>query len=301
MSFIAGSFAATCLAIGVISGPILEKSLPSGQNFIWYTAFFGLILAISRAFIPEYPVPYDPEGYMAEVVQSTHYAPRRWQGKCHTRLVQSEFRSLFKLKVVIFFEEIFSIFLTPFILFFALPACAPNIQSFLREYTQEVEGVGQVCSLATFDFERHGTGGMEFGSLFGSGLAGGLLGGGGEGEGEREGGGGGMGRRKEGMRDGNENGNGNGNANGNANGNGRDGGMGGMGGMGDAPGGSGEGKMERSFLSFCHQYADWEPDEQGKRFRSEYERIYEKAGEQGQAASYVFGADSGKVYNQSSM
>ena len=154
VAYIAGSFAATCLAIGVISGPILERSLPSGQNFIWYTAFFGLILAISRAFIPEDPIAYNPEEYMTEVVESTHYFPQRWRGKCHTRSVQNEFQAMFKLKVVIFFEEIASIFLTPIVLFFSLPQCVPDILEFVQEFTEDIEGVGHVCSLAMFNFEH---------------------------------------------------------------------------------------------------------------------------------------------------
>jgi autophagy-related protein 9 len=164
VAYIAGSFAATCLAVGVMSGPILEKPFLSGQNFIWYTAFFGLILAVSRSFIPEDPIPYKPEEYMEEVVENTHYFPRRWREKCHTKSVQSEFSFHFKLKVTIFFEEIASIFLTPFILFFSLPECAPRILDFIRDFTEDIEGVGHVCSLAMFDFEKHGN--TKYGSQF---------------------------------------------------------------------------------------------------------------------------------------
>ena len=123
--------------------------------FYRYTAFFGLILAVSRSFIPEDPIPYKPEEYMDEVVENTHYFPRRWRGKCHTQSVQSEFRFLFKLKVSIFFEEISSIFLTPFTLFFSLPECAPRILDFIRDFTEEIEGVGQVCRLDTLCHSHH--------------------------------------------------------------------------------------------------------------------------------------------------
>jgi len=200
VAYIAGSFAATCLAIGVMSGPILEKPFLAGQNFIWYTAFFGLILAVSRSFIPEDPIPYKPEEYMDEVVENTHYFPRRWRGKCHTQSVQSEFRFLFKLKVSIFFEEISSIFLTPFTLFFSLPECAPRILDFIRDFTEEIEGVGQVCSLAMFDFERHGN--VKYGSQYQS----------------------------------------------------------------DKRFRSRQGKMEKSFVSFCNHYDHWTPDGAGKEY-----------------------------------
>ena len=207
VAYIAGSFAATCLAVGVMSGPILEKPFLAGQNFIWYTAFFGLILAVSRSFIPEDPIPYKPEEYMNEVVENTHYFPRRWRGKCHTQSVQSEFSFLFKLKVIIFFEEIASIFLTPFILFFSLPECAPRILEFIQNFTEDIEGVGHVCSLAMFDFERHGN--VKYGSQYQS---------------EKR------------FR-------------------------------------SKQGKMEKSFLSFCNYYDDWEPDQHGSQFLQSFNKV----------------------------
>ena len=49
-----------------------------------------------------------------------------------------------------------SILLTPFVLYFSLPYCADAILEFVRDHTVFVEGVGDICSLANFDFERHG-------------------------------------------------------------------------------------------------------------------------------------------------
>ena len=49
-----------------------------------------------------------------------------------------------------------SIVLTPFVLYFSLPRCAPAILQFVRDNTVLVDGVGDICSLAAFDFEKHG-------------------------------------------------------------------------------------------------------------------------------------------------
>lgn len=49
-----------------------------------------------------------------------------------------------------------SILLTPFVLYFSLPYCTDAILEFVRDHTVFVEGVGDICSLANFDFERHG-------------------------------------------------------------------------------------------------------------------------------------------------
>jgi len=70
--------------------------------------------------------------------------------------VHAEFGNLFALKINIFFTELLSVLLTPFILFFTLPPCAGAIIDFFREFTVHVDGVGYVCSFAVFDFRRHG-------------------------------------------------------------------------------------------------------------------------------------------------
>ena len=60
----------------------------------------------------------------AQVVTHTHYLPRHWRGRAHTREVQAAFEGLFQFKALLFLEEMFSIVLTPFVLYFSLPGCA---------------------------------------------------------------------------------------------------------------------------------------------------------------------------------
>lgn len=60
------------------------------------------------------------------------------------------------MKVAVFFREILSVILTPVVLWYSLPRCAPAVIDFFREFTVHVDGVGYVCSFAVFDFKRHG-------------------------------------------------------------------------------------------------------------------------------------------------
>ena len=59
-----------------------------------------------------------------QVVAHTHYLPRHWRGRAHTREVQTDFEGLFQFKALLFGEEMASILLTPFVLYFSLPQCA---------------------------------------------------------------------------------------------------------------------------------------------------------------------------------
>jgi autophagy-related protein 9 len=54
----------------------------------------------------------------------------------------------------VFLSEVFSIIVTPFILWFSLPKCSDRIIDFFREFTVHVDGVGYVCSFAVFDFKK---------------------------------------------------------------------------------------------------------------------------------------------------
>ena len=60
------------------------------------------------------------------------------------------------MKIVIYAQELLSVVLTPFVLWFSLPDCAPAIVDFFREFTIHVDSLGYVCSFAVFDFQRHG-------------------------------------------------------------------------------------------------------------------------------------------------
>jgi len=206
VAYIAGSFTATLLMVGLVDESLLQRNL-LGQNLLWWLAVFGIFLASSRAFIPEVVPVFDPEFRMAEVVRWSHFMPRHWRGRCHTQSVLSEFQRLFQYKLVLFLEEVFSIFFTPLVLFFSMPNCAHRIIDFVEEFTTEVEGVGAVCSLSLFNFQDHGN------SKYGA--------------------------------------------------------------PSHAPKGqrTAQGKMEKSFLSFCKLYPQWEPDELGQSMLDNLERF----------------------------
>ena len=88
------------------------------------------------------PVPPTPTRYEYSV---------HWQDRLHSNEVKNEFATLYKLKIILFLEEILSIIVTPFLLWFSLPKCSDQIIDFFREFTIHVDGVGYVCSFAVFE------------------------------------------------------------------------------------------------------------------------------------------------------
>ncbi|KAH9026775.1 APG9-domain-containing protein [Lactarius pseudohatsudake] len=163
LAFIAGSFAAVLLLATVIEPELfLYLEITPHRTILFYLSVFGGILAVARGMIPEENRVFDSEVLMEALVQYTHYLPDEWRAQLHAKTVHTQFGELFQMKVVTFVTELASVVLTPFILWFALPPCAPAIVDFFREFTVHVDGLGYVCSFAVFDFQRHGN--VKFGA-----------------------------------------------------------------------------------------------------------------------------------------
>ncbi|KAF8636517.1 hypothetical protein AX17_003330 [Amanita inopinata Kibby_2008] len=163
VAFIAGSFAAVLVLATVLDPDLFfHFEITPHRTVIFYLGIFGAILTAARGMIPDEHRVFDSEILLTEVVTYTHYMPDEWKGQLHSRKVHQEFGELFAMKVLIFAQELLSVVLTPFVLWFSLPNCAPAIIDFFREFSVHVEGRGYVCSFAEFNFERHGN--IKFGA-----------------------------------------------------------------------------------------------------------------------------------------
>ncbi|KAJ7438501.1 putative transmembrane protein [Mycena latifolia] len=163
VAFVSGSFAAVLFLATVLDPDIfVHFEITPHRTVLFYLGVFGSVLAVARGMIPEENRVFDPEFLMTQVIAYTHYMPDEWKGQLHSKRIHTEFGQLFAMKILIFVEELISVVLTPFVLWFSLPDCAPAIIDFFREFTVHVDGRGYVCSFAEFNFERHGN--VKFGA-----------------------------------------------------------------------------------------------------------------------------------------
>ncbi|RKF57583.1 Autophagy-related protein 9 [Golovinomyces cichoracearum] len=155
LSFFAGSIVSV-LAVVTLWDPEMLTSfeLTPDRPVVFYIGIFGAIWALTNGMIPEENLVFEPEYALRNVIDYTHYIPDHWRNRLHSNDVKVEFSRLYKLKILIFIEEVFSIIITPFILWFSLPKCSDQITDFFREFTVHVDGVGYVCSFAVFDFKK---------------------------------------------------------------------------------------------------------------------------------------------------
>ena len=165
VAFVAGAIASV-LAVASLIDPesFLSFELTTERTVLFYLGVFGSIWAVARGNMPEENLVFDPEYALNNVTEYTHYMPKHWKQRLHTNEVRMEFAQLYKMKILIFLEEILSIILAPYILWFSLPKSCDRLVDFFREFTIHVDGMGYVCSFAVFDFKKGGGGAPQLDS-----------------------------------------------------------------------------------------------------------------------------------------
>lgn len=163
VAFIAGAIVSV-LAVASVIDPesFLAFEITPERTVLFYLGVFGTVWAVARGAVPEEHMVFDPETALKEVIGFIQYQPTHWRGQLHSNEVRAEFSQLYKMKLMIFLEEIISILLTPLVLWFSLPGCSDRVVDFFREFTLHVDGLGYVCSFAVFDFKNGGTKATHF-------------------------------------------------------------------------------------------------------------------------------------------
>ena len=157
VAFVTGAIVSVLAMASVIDPEsFLAFEITPERTVLFYLGVFGSLWAVARGAVPEEHMVFDPETALREVIGFVQYQPSHWLGQLHSNEVRAEFSQLYKMKLLIFLEEIISILLTPFVLWFSLPTCSDRIVDFFREFTLHVDGLGYVCSFAVFDFKNGG-------------------------------------------------------------------------------------------------------------------------------------------------
>ncbi|KAL8960397.1 MAG: hypothetical protein Q9193_002891 [Seirophora villosa] len=155
VAFVAGALASVLFLASVVDPELfLGFEITPDRTVLFYLGVFTTVWAVARGAVPEENLVFDPEFALTNVIEYTHYLPSQWRGRLHSDEVRSEFALLYRMKVLIFLEELLGIVLTPFILWFSLPKCSDRLVDFFREFTVHVDGLGYVCSFAVFDFKK---------------------------------------------------------------------------------------------------------------------------------------------------
>ncbi|KAF2656004.1 APG9-domain-containing protein [Lophiostoma macrostomum CBS 122681] len=132
----------------------LNFEITSGTTALVWITTCGSIYAAMRSGSPREEQVQDPAYYLEHVTYHTRYEPESWHNRLHSDEVRAEFVQLYKMKILIFAEEVLSMIVTPFLLIFCLPKCSERIVDFFREFSIVVDGLGVVCSYSMFPFNQ---------------------------------------------------------------------------------------------------------------------------------------------------
>ncbi|XP_010884324.2 autophagy-related protein 9B [Esox lucius] len=151
VAFFSGSVLAVLIALTVYDEDVLTV-----QHILTAITVLGVIITITRSFIPDEHMVWCPEQLLQCVLAHIHYMPDHWRGHANKSETRDEVAQLFQYKAVFILEELMSPIITPFILIFHLRNKSLEIIDFFRNFTVEVVGVGDICSFAQMDIRRHG-------------------------------------------------------------------------------------------------------------------------------------------------
>ncbi|CAB1317347.1 unnamed protein product [Coregonus sp. 'balchen'] len=151
VAFFSGSVLAVLIALTVYDEDVLTV-----QHILTAITVLGVVITITRSFIPDEHMVWCPEQLLQCVLAHIHYMPDHWRNNANKSETRDEVAQLFQYKAVFILEELLSPIVTPFILIFLLRNKSLEIIDFFRNFTVEVVGVGDICSFAQMDIRRHG-------------------------------------------------------------------------------------------------------------------------------------------------
>jgi len=135
---------------------VYDEDVLNVEHVLTIISVSGAVAGIARSLIPDENAVYFMDQMMYQILAQVHYMPDLWKTNANSLLVRDEFVKLFQYKFVYLLEELLSPIITPFVLLFWLRPRSAKLVDFLRNFTVEVVGVGDVCSFSQMDTRRHG-------------------------------------------------------------------------------------------------------------------------------------------------
>jgi autophagy-related protein 9 len=152
--FVLITFGAVFAVLVVLT--IWDEDVLNVEHVLTIISVSGAVAGLARSLIPDENAVIFMDQMMYQILAQVHYMPDLWKTHANSYLVRDEFVKLFQYKFVYLIEELVSPLMTPIILLFWLRPRASKLVDFLRNFTVDVVGVGDVCSFSQMDTRRHG-------------------------------------------------------------------------------------------------------------------------------------------------
>jgi autophagy-related protein 9 len=125
-----------------------------GNNLMVYLSMLIIVWTVSKSSTIEKNSNFDPNEKLKSIMKNIEYSPDHWLNRAHKLEVRDEFQQMFQYHFIIFFHEIISIFITPYLLLTHVYSLSGNLLTFVDQSTIEMSGVGNICIDAAFNKEK---------------------------------------------------------------------------------------------------------------------------------------------------
>lgn len=132
IAFVCGTILAVLLSLSMIDEDFLHIHIYHDKTSIWFIGICSIILAVCRTSIPDEYQVFIPEKFMNKIILYTRYIPDIWKNNFHTISVKNDFALLFQHRITYIIEELCSIILVPYLLYFNVQTEIPLIIDFLK-------------------------------------------------------------------------------------------------------------------------------------------------------------------------
>ncbi len=131
IAFICGTLLVSTLTLSVIDEDFIHIHVYNDKTVMWFMGVCGIILSLCRVTIKDEYHLFSPEKYIKKVIQYTQYFPSSWKNELHTVWVKNDFTLLYQHKMIYILEELSSIILVPFLLYYKVKYEVHDIVKFL--------------------------------------------------------------------------------------------------------------------------------------------------------------------------
>ena len=125
------------------------------KSLFWWIGLLSTVWVVSRGILKEQTIFY-PEKKMEKMGRFLHYIPDMIKMRPNSIESVNWIKKYFKFRILQLLEEIISIFVNPFVLWFCLgnDQSISNILKFVRESTIEHSRLGKICEYSVFEIDR---------------------------------------------------------------------------------------------------------------------------------------------------
>lgn len=150
-TFILGSLLGSLLVISIINDNFINYELFYGRSVLFTIGILSAAIAFFRSLMKKEDFIFEANELFRNIAEHAHYFSDHWIRNAHKKKFMKKFSTYFRLKVVIYLEEILSVFITPFMFIYTFSESADDIVSFIRNHTTSNESrLARICNI---DFE----------------------------------------------------------------------------------------------------------------------------------------------------